>query len=98
MKVVVIASEAVPFAKNGGLPDVAGALPLALERLGHSVTLLLSCHRPLWGSETTLTATGLTLQIPVSTKMVEGFVSTIRLPHSDVATYLSDQPDDFDRE
>src|SRR5262249_46524927 len=38
LRVLMIASEAVPFAKTGGLADVAGALPIALGRLGHDVT------------------------------------------------------------
>jgi len=37
----MVASEAAPFAKTGGLADVAGSLPLALARLGHSVTVVL---------------------------------------------------------
>ena len=41
----MVASEAVPFAKTGGLGDVAGALPLALARLGHEVTLVLPRYR-----------------------------------------------------
>lgn len=41
----MVASEAVPFAKTGGLADVAGALPLALGRLGHRVTLVLPRYR-----------------------------------------------------
>jgi starch synthase len=43
--VLMIASEAVPFAKTGGLADVAGALPLALARLGHRVTLVIPRYR-----------------------------------------------------
>ena len=31
MKVLYVASEAVPFAKTGGLADVAGSLPKALQ-------------------------------------------------------------------
>jgi starch synthase len=32
--VLLIGSEAVPFAKTGGLADVLGSLPPALARLG----------------------------------------------------------------
>lgn len=41
----MISPEAMPFSKTGGLGDVAGALPLALDRLGHLVTLLVPHYR-----------------------------------------------------
>jgi starch synthase len=41
----MIGSEAVPFAKTGGLADVLGALPSALGRLGWQVTLALPRYR-----------------------------------------------------
>src|SRR6266849_1967255 len=43
--VLIIGSEAQPFAKTGGLADVLGALPPALARLGWSVTLALPRYR-----------------------------------------------------
>jgi starch synthase len=45
MKVAMLASEAVPFAKTGGLADVVGALPKALGRLGLEVEVLLPLYR-----------------------------------------------------
>jgi len=48
MKVAFITSEVVPFSKTGGLADVVGALPAALERLGVDVKVispLYSCVR-----------------------------------------------------
>jgi starch synthase len=41
----MIASEAVPYAKTGGLADVLAALPRALGRAGHSVTLVVPRYR-----------------------------------------------------
>lgn len=41
LTIVMIASEAVPFAKTGGLADVVGALPTALKALGHEVIVIL---------------------------------------------------------
>ena len=35
MNILLATSEAVPFAKTGGLADVCGALPVELARLGH---------------------------------------------------------------
>ncbi|MBI5489807.1 MAG: glycogen synthase [Deltaproteobacteria bacterium] len=45
MHVCFVSSEAVPFAKVGGLADVASALPAALRGLGHRVTLVLPFYR-----------------------------------------------------
>ena len=45
LHIVMVASEAVPYAKTGGLADVVGALSVALTKLGHQVTLLLPGYR-----------------------------------------------------
>ena len=41
MKAVLVASEAVPYSKTGGLADVSGALPKALKRIGVDVRVIL---------------------------------------------------------
>ncbi|MBL8786229.1 MAG: glycogen synthase [Deltaproteobacteria bacterium] len=41
MNVLVVTSEAAPFAKTGGLGDVLGALPRYLRKLGHDVRVFL---------------------------------------------------------
>ena len=41
MKVLYVASEAVPFCKTGGLADVAGTLPKALKEAGVDVRVVL---------------------------------------------------------
>ncbi|RKY32958.1 MAG: glycogen synthase GlgA [Candidatus Omnitrophota bacterium] len=45
MKIVICSSEVVPFAKTGGLADVSGALPLALEKLGHEVIIVMPKYK-----------------------------------------------------
>ena len=41
MKVLYVASEAVPFAKTGGLADVAGSLPKALAEAGVDARVIM---------------------------------------------------------
>lgn len=45
MKIFFVSSEVVPFAKTGGLADVAGALPKALQELGHEVKVFLPRYK-----------------------------------------------------
>lgn len=43
--IVMVVSEALPYSKTGGLGDVGAALPAALARLGHRVTLVAPRYR-----------------------------------------------------
>ncbi len=46
LKILLVAAEVAPFAKVGGLADVAGALPKALKAMGHDVRVVM----PRYGS------------------------------------------------
>lgn len=45
MKIAFLASEVAPYAKTGGLADVAGALPKYLARAGHEVKVIMPLYR-----------------------------------------------------
>ena len=47
MHIVMLAGEAVPFAKAGGLGDVLGALPPELEKLGLTVSVIIPRYRSI---------------------------------------------------
>jgi starch synthase len=44
LRILFATSEAYPLIKTGGLADVSGALPAALQALGHEVTILLPAY------------------------------------------------------
>ena len=50
LRVLLVSPEAVPFAKTGGLADVAGALPRELARLGHEVKLVIPRYGAIDGT------------------------------------------------
>jgi starch synthase len=45
MKIAIFASEVVPYAKTGGLADVAGALPLALAQEGQEPAVVMPLYK-----------------------------------------------------
>ncbi|MCM8778654.1 MAG: glycogen synthase GlgA [Candidatus Omnitrophica bacterium] len=45
LKVLYVSSEVEPFAKTGGLADVAGSLPVALEKLGVDVRVVMPHYK-----------------------------------------------------
>lgn len=96
MRVLMVASEATPFAKTGGLADVASGLSKALAAIGHEVTLVLPHYRQVIKPSLTGELVG-KVTIPVGEKRVEAEIRSTTLPGSTVRVLLIDQPDYFDR-
>ena len=93
LDILMITSEARPFAKTGGLADVVGALPQALARLGHRVTIVVPKYR---GTRTDGSA-GEPVQVPFG--MHDYPVRFIEQPLSDgVDAVLIDAPALYDRD
>lgn len=101
MKIVLASSEAIPFAKTGGLADVASALPKALAEAGHEVSLFLPYYQQ------SITSRGFTdsdfepcpdkVMITIGSKDIEAGLLKATFPDSNVTVYLVDQPHYFDR-
>ena len=65
LKILYLAAEAVPFAKVGGLADVAGSLPQAIRALGHDVRLMIPRYGTIRSSQYDLERIGEPFPIPV---------------------------------
>lgn len=94
MKILFCTSEAVPFAKTGGLADVSGALPAALAEHGCDVCVAL----PRYGSIPlgALRSMG-TVTVPLGGAQVTATIYQGHLPDGKVPVWLVDQPQWFDR-
>ena len=97
LRVLVMASEVEPFAKTGGLADVAGALPAALASLGHDVRVLMPKYRGVDARVETLRAVVPRLMVPLGEREVEGAVFEGRTL-ADVPVYFLGQDHYYDRE
>jgi starch synthase len=98
MNILLATSEAVPFAKTGGLADVLGALPRELARLGHHPVVMLPAYRHAKQCGQPIEPTGIKFSIPIGNKQVEGRLLKSTLPDSQVPVYLVEQDDYFDRD
>lgn len=65
LKILVMSAEMVPFAKTGGLADVAGALPKALARLGDDVRVVLPRYGRIEPERFNMTEAVAPFQVPM---------------------------------
>ena len=98
MKILFVTPEAVPFAKTGGLADVAGALPKALTALGHDVRVVMPRYRAVDLKKFRLKKVLDHRAVSIGTKTVEVAVFEAVIPHTTVKTYFLDHPAWFDRD
>ena len=96
MKIAMIASEAAPFAKTGGLADVIGTLSIALGRLGHEISVITPAYRSTLQGGFALRDSGIVIT-PSLAGATQATVCEASLG-SGVAAYLVRADRYFDRE
>lgn len=101
LRIVLAASEAIPFSKTGGLADVSTALAKSLDVMGHDVTLVIPDYRLLRLAQhaqlPVVSDTGLRFGLSISGKYVTAGVNWTVLPGTGVKVLLICQADYFDR-
>jgi starch synthase len=97
LKILLVSAEVAPFAKVGGLADVAGALPKALRAMGHDVRVVMPRYGSIdvdkYGLRKVVTNLGVPLaHQPVNADVLEGRIG------GEVPIYFIDNPQFFGRE
>jgi len=97
MDIVMVSSEAIPFAKTGGLADVVGTLPSRLVELGHRCSVFLPAYSRVFRAGVAVqdTHAGFVTDIGGKPKAVRLLKATYGDPPVDY--YFIDQPHYFER-
>jgi starch synthase len=100
MRIAMMASEAVPFGKTGGLADVAGALPCEVANLGAETSLFVP-HYPQHVNEEALGIAPLEppleFSVPIGSVSVPAKILKATRFQGAADVYLVSQPAYFDR-
>jgi starch synthase len=97
LRILSMTAEAVPFAKTGGLADVAGALPKAIHALGHDIRLAMPRYGRVALDKFELQEVLPTFDVPIhrTTEPARILQATIE---PDIPVYMVDNATYFDRE
>jgi starch synthase len=98
LRVLLASSEVLPFAKTGGLADVVGSLPRALEQRGVAQAVILPLYRTARKGKTPVSPTDYLLQVPLGKRIIPARLWRSTLPDSHVPVWLVEQNDFFDRD
>lgn len=97
-KILLVASEVHPFAKTGGLADVAGALPYALLKLGCEVAVAMPKYKSISPEKYRLKYEINGLSVPMGMGDMSADVLSTRLGNTHAKVYFIQCDRYFDRD
>ena len=94
MRIAILSSEVVPFAKTGGLADVAGALPKALGKQGVDARVILPLYQQI---DRSLLKDSVITDVPIEWRGTVRPTAFYESDASGATAYLVDAPEFFDK-
>jgi starch synthase len=96
LQILFVTPEAVPFAKTGGLADVAGALPKFLRALGCEIKLIMPYYRMVKDSGLPHQSLAEEIEVPLGYEKLKADIYQGRL-NRDIPVYFIGREEFFDR-
>jgi starch synthase len=97
LRVLFVTPEAVPFAKTGGLADVAGALPKFLQPLGCELKVVMPYYRMVKQSGLPLRYLGREIEVPIGDEVLRAEIYEGKL-NENILVYFIGCHEFYDRE
>ena len=98
MQILLASAEVTPFAKAGGLADVAGALPSEWHKFGQNPIVIMPKYSSIDVEKYGFKPTGIVLYVPISIWTEYAALWVGKLPDSNVPVYLIQNDDYFKRD
>ena len=96
LKILFVSAECVPFAKTGGLGDVAGALPQFLQKLGNKVIVVMPMYSLIDAFKHNINVVFEKMNVTMSNEVIACRVRKTTLPEN-VSVYFIDYEPYFGR-
>jgi len=88
VNVVYISPEVAPFAKTGGLADIAGAIPKSLHKLGVDIIVFMPLYGTVMERNISLSKTDIQFHVKIGNEIKTGCVYKCLLPNSKVPIFF----------
>ena len=96
-RILFATPEVIPFAKTGGLADVAGALPKFLQALGCEIKLVMPYYRMVRNSGLPIQYLGEAIEVPLGNEVIEADIYQGHLDQN-IPVYFIGREEFFDRQ